>query len=82
MKPSIRELQNIEEVIAANGTDILEDYSLFDIYEGNQIKEGTKSMAYKINFRHKDRTLEDKEVNAVMSKILEELEKIDVILRA
>lgn len=72
----------IEEVIAANGTDILEDYSLFDIYEGNQIKEGTKSMAYKINFRHKDRTLEDKEVNAVMSKILEELEKIDVILRA
>ena len=39
-------------------------------------------MAYKINFRHKDRTLEDKEVNAVMSKILEELEKINVILRA
>ena len=39
-------------------------------------------MAYKINFRHKDRTLEEKEVSSIMDKILKELEKIDVILRA
>lgn len=72
----------IEDIIENNATSILESFTLFDIYEGNQIKEGTKSMAYKINFRHKDRTLEEKEVSSIMDKILKELEKIDVILRA
>lgn len=72
----------IEDIIENNATSILESFALFDIYEGNQIKEGTKSMAYKINFRHKDRTLEEKEVSSIMDKILKELEKIDVILRA
>ena len=72
----------IEDIIENNATSILESFALFDIYEGNQIKEGTKSMAYKINFRHKDRTLEEKEVSSIMDKILKELEKIEVILRA
>lgn len=71
----------VEDIIEKNATSILEDYALFDIYEGSQIKEGTKSMAYKINFRHKDRTLEEKEVSSVMENILNELEKIGVYLR-
>jgi Ferredoxin-fold anticodon binding domain. len=36
---------------------------LFDIYEGNQIPEGYKSMAYSLSFRAPDRTLKDEEVN-------------------
>ncbi len=72
----------IEACIAAKGTAILESYALFDIYEGNQMKSGTKSMAYKIHFRHKERTLEDKEVAQIMEDIIKELEKTGVYLRA
>lgn len=72
----------IEEAIQKNGGKILESYHLFDIYEGTQIKEGYKSMAYSITFRAKERTLEDKDVSEVMNKILKELSKLGIELRA
>ena len=72
----------IEDVIAQRGGKILEDYQLFDIYEGDQIKAGYKSVAYSITFRAKDHTLEDKEVNGVMEKILHGLRGMGIELRA
>lgn len=71
----------VEAVIRRCGGHILESFSLFDIYEGAQIKPGHKSVAYTITFRAKDRTLEDKDVNAAMEKILSELEKLGIELR-
>ena len=71
----------IEEVIRKGGGKILESYALFDIYEGAQILAGFKSMAYNITFRASDRTLEDKEVNVHMDKILEGLKEIGIKLR-
>lgn len=71
----------VEAVIRKNGGALLESYHLFDIYEGSQIKEGYKSMAYSISFRAKDRTLEDKDVTEVMNKILGGLSKLDIELR-
>ena len=71
----------IEAVIQSCGGKILESFHLFDIYEGSQIKEGYKSVAYSITFRAKDRTLEDKDVNAVMEKILARLEAMGIELR-
>ena len=71
----------IEEVIRKGGGKILESYALFDIYEGAQILAGFKSMAYNITFRASDRTLEDKEVNVHMEKILEGLKEISIKLR-
>ncbi|MDF2800474.1 MAG: phenylalanyl-tRNA synthetase, beta subunit [Anaerocolumna sp.] len=71
----------IEEVIRKCGGNILESLRLFDIYEGAQIKEGYKSMAYSISFRAKDRTLEEKDITEVMSKILKGLSKLDIELR-
>lgn len=41
----------IEKILAQRGGKILESYSLFDIYEGTQIKEGYKSIAYTLTFR-------------------------------
>ncbi len=52
----------IEDVIERGG-EYLESYSLFDIYEGAQIKTGFKSVAYSIVFRAKDKTLEDADVS-------------------
>ncbi len=71
----------IEAVIAQRGGKILEDYRLFDIYEGSQIKDGFKSLAYSITFRAQDRTLEEADVAAVMKKILNGLESMGIELR-
>ena len=60
----------IEEVIEKCAGKNLENYQLFDIYEGNQIEEGFKSVAYKIVFRASDRTLEEADITKAMDKIL------------
>lgn len=72
----------IEAVIAQRGGKILEDYQLFDIYEGDQIKDGYKSVAYSITFRAKDRTLEEADVSAAMKKILNGLDGMGIELRS
>lgn len=71
----------IEEMIEQRGGKLLESYQLFDIYEGAQIKEGFKSVAYSITFRAKDRTLEEGDVSAAMKKILNGLEGMGIELR-
>ncbi|BBF44102.1 Phenylalanyl-tRNA synthetase beta chain [Lachnospiraceae bacterium KM106-2] len=71
----------VEEVIRKNGGKHLEDYKLFDIYEGAQIKAGHKSVAYSISFRANDRTLEDKDVTSVMDKIVDGLKNLGIELR-
>ena len=73
---------DIEKMIRQRGGKKLEDLSLFDIYEGSQIKEGFKSMAYSLVFRDKEKTLEDDEVNAAMKKILNGLESLNIELRS
>ena len=71
----------IEAVIVHRGWKLLESFHLFDLYEGEQIREGFKSMAYSITFRAQDRTLEDNDIAAVMKKILNGLEAMNIELR-
>ena len=71
----------VEKIIEKRGGKILESYNLFDIYEGSQIKQGFKSVAYSIAFRAKDRTLEDKDITPVMEKIFKDLEADGIELR-
>ncbi len=71
----------IEAMIEQRGGKILESYRLFDLYEGEQIQEGFKSVAYSISFRANDRTLSDEDVNAAMKKILNGLEQLGIELR-
>ena len=71
----------IEDVIEKKGGAYLESYALFDIYEGAQIKEGYKSVAYSIVFRAQDKTLEDTEVTEAMNRILKALEGMGIELR-
>lgn len=73
---------DIENVILQRGGKILEACSLFDIYEGAQIKEGFKSMAYSIVFRAKDRTLEENDITAAMKKIWNGLEALGIEIRS
>lgn len=71
----------IESVIEQRGGKILESYKLFDIYEGDQIEKGFKSVAYNIVFRAKDRTLEENDIAGAMKKILNGLEGLGIQLR-
>lgn len=71
----------IETVIRQRSGKILENLELFDVYEGDQIQEGFKSVAYAISFRAKDRTLEEGDINAVMKKILNGLSSMGIELR-
>lgn len=75
-------VKEIENIILANGEDLLESYKLFDVYQGDQISKGYKSVAYTLTYRHKERTLKDAEVNAVHNRILKAMnEKIGAVLR-
>ena len=73
---------DIEKAIAKNGGKLLESVKLFDVYQGEQIEKGFKSVSYSITFRAPDRTLVDDEVNSVMDKILSDLkDEFGAILR-
>ncbi|MDO8734647.1 MAG: phenylalanine--tRNA ligase subunit beta, partial [Elusimicrobiota bacterium] len=65
----------ITGVIKKEGADMLSDIKLFDFYEGEQIKEGHKSLAFRMTFISRDCTLKDEEVNTAIKKIISQLEK-------
>ena len=54
---------------------------LFDLYEGNQVTQGYKSMAYSLLFRAKDKTLEETDITKAMEKIKKTLSEAGVELR-
>ncbi|QUH20284.1 phenylalanine--tRNA ligase subunit beta [Alkaliphilus sp. B6464] len=75
-------VKEIEDIIKAQGGDILESFKLFDVYQGSQIKDGFKSIAYTITYRNKERTLTDDEVNVAHNRILADIsKKLDGALR-
>ena len=75
-------VERIEDCIEDCGGSLLESYELFDVYQGKGIAAGFKSVAYTMTFRHKNRTLEDAEVNAVMEHLIKELKEIGAELRS
>lgn len=67
---------DIEKVITQRGGKLLESCQLFDVYQGKQIEEGHKSVAYKLVFRAADHTLSDEDIQKSMKKILNGLETV------
>ncbi|WP_297023927.1 phenylalanine--tRNA ligase subunit beta [uncultured Dialister sp.] len=72
----------VEAIIRKAGGKHLELLRLFDLYQGEQVKEGYKSMAYNLTFRAEDRTLTDKEVDGWIENIVKALDKEGITLRA
>lgn len=62
------------QVIQEAGTGLLERVSLFDVYTGAQVPEGSKSLAFRLVFQSYERTLTDSDVNELMERIQEDLE--------
>lgn len=75
-------INQIEDAIKSVDSPLIEKIELFDIYEGEQVEEGRKSLSYSFIYQDVNRTLKDMEVNEVQEKIVKVLEdKLGAILR-
>jgi len=64
---------DIERTARKVGGDLLVDIRCFDVYRGEQIPSGSKSLAYSLTFQAGDHTLEEEEISGVLEKILDAL---------
>ena len=65
----------IYDVIKEEARGLVRSVDAFDLYKGQQIQEGKKSLAYTIEYRSDERTLNDKEVNEIHKKVQDALTK-------
>ncbi|MDD2731592.1 MAG: phenylalanine--tRNA ligase subunit beta [Candidatus Pacebacteria bacterium] len=68
----------VEEVlnnIETAGGALIRDVDIFDIYEGEGIKEGKKSLAFHIVFQAEDRTLKSQEIDQILNRIIKSLQE-------
>ena len=70
----------MEAIVKASG-DLLESVELFDVYEGEQLGEGLRSLAYSVTFRAADRTLSSDDMEAVREAITKSAQKLHATLR-
>jgi len=64
----------VENLIAQTGGKTVTDVRLFDIYRGEQIGHGKKSLAYSLTYQDPERTLTDKDAARIRNKIVKRLE--------
>ena len=72
---------DVRAAVLAGGGELLHAAEVFDLYEGEQLGEGRKSLALALEFRAPDRTLTDEEVAGLREAIKASLEKIGGSLR-
>jgi phenylalanyl-tRNA synthetase beta chain len=65
----------VEAVIREAGGDLLKDVRLFDVYQGESIPAGHKSLAYSLTYQTDERTLTDEEVARVHARIVRTAER-------
>ena len=65
----------VRDAVLAGGGELLRSAEVFDLYAGEQLGEGRKSLALRLEFRAADRTLTDEEVAALRDSIAAELSR-------
>jgi phenylalanyl-tRNA synthetase beta chain len=66
--------EQVESVIRSSGGSMVTEIRLFDLYRGDQVGAGRKSLAYSLTYQAPDRTLTDEEVAQVRARIVRRLE--------
>lgn len=66
---------DITQVIREAAGSLLVDLHLFDVYQGQGVESGCKSLAVGLILQHAERTLQDEEVNLLMQNVVTQLEK-------
>lgn len=69
LAPDNVKIDDMLNSIETAGGVLLEDTDIVDIYEGDEMEEGMQSVTFRMVFRSKERTLQDKEVNAIVDKV-------------
>jgi phenylalanyl-tRNA synthetase beta chain len=64
------EASEIMKLLKSYSSDLIEDVCIFDVYQGKNITEGQKSIAFNVRYRALDRTLKDEEVDTLHSGIV------------
>ena len=65
----------VREAIITSGGPLLSDVRLFDVYVGEQVADGSKSLAFSLIYRDKMRTLTDEEIDVYYKKTIDHIEK-------
>ena len=74
---------DVERTIRVAAPPLLTSVRLFDVYEGDKVEEGRRSLAWRLVFRAPDRTLTDREVDEAVAVVVHRLEDdLDVRIRA
>ena len=68
-------MEAVEQTVRESERKVLRSVSLFDVYEGSNLPEGKKSYAINITLQDDEKTLQDKQIEAVMNKIVANLTK-------
>jgi phenylalanyl-tRNA synthetase beta chain len=74
--PEATPADRVEVEIRAGGAELLRGVRLFDLYRGESIGPGVKSLAYALTYQADDRTLTDKEVDRAHKKIQDRLRHV------
>ncbi|MCH4827847.1 phenylalanine--tRNA ligase subunit beta [Planococcus halocryophilus] len=76
------EAATIENVIRSAGGKLLKDVRVFDLYEGDKMEEGKKSVAFSLTYFDPEKTLTDEEVTKAHDKVLAALTEVGAELRS
>lgn len=68
-------MEQVEQVVRESERKLLKGVTLFDVYEGKNLPEGKKSYAIALTLRDDEKTLQDKQIEAVMNKVITNLTK-------
>ncbi|MEB4801455.1 phenylalanine--tRNA ligase subunit beta [Acinetobacter soli] len=67
-------VSDIQQLIKQTGGDLLDSTWLFDVYTGQGVEQGKRSLAFALLWQHPSRTLEDAEIKSGMDNIIQVLE--------
>ena len=67
------EFEQIEEIAYQTEKKLLKGVKLFDVYEGNKLPDGKKSYAVNFILQDNEKTLNDKQIDAIMQKLITNL---------
>lgn len=70
------ESSTIEKQIKKSAGNLLTNIEVFDVYTGEHVEEGKKSIAYSLTFSDSKKTLTDDEVTGIFSKVISDAEKV------
>ena len=74
---------DIKDSILENSASLVKKVDIFDVYSGDNLPDGKKSIAYRLHFQHKDKTLTDKEVEELYQEIVQSMnEKYGAYVRS